>query len=64
MANFLYSSEMAVVNFATSWRATTSLECQEVSSNVRVLLVAVRDTTEARSLGVAVARLAMSSTVS
>ena len=41
------SSEMTVVNFEKSWRATIFLELQEASSEVRVLLVAVRSDMEA-----------------
>ena len=49
---------MNVRNALRSW------EWVDVQSAVRVLLVAVRDDTEARSLAVAVVRLAMASTVS
>ena len=55
---------MVVVNLVISWRATTSLALLAVNLAVRVLLVVVRAATDARSLAVAVAKLAMASTVS
>ena len=51
-------------SLALSWRATKSFAWAAETLVVRVLCVAVRAATEARSLSVAVARLAMASTVS
>ena len=64
IGNFLRSSEIIDVNFAISWRLTTSLELQELSSEVSFRLVEVIYATEARSLAVKVARLEMALTVS
>ena len=51
-------------SFARSCRAMRSWERVAVQLAARVLLVAVRAATEARSLAVAVARFVMDSTVS
>ena len=51
-------------SFARSCRAMRIWEWVAVQLAVRVLLVAVRAATEARSLAVAVVRFAMASTVS
>ena len=49
--------------FALSWRATTSFAWAAATLAVRMLFVAVRAATEAQSVAVAVARLAMESTI-
>ena len=55
---------MVPVRQATSWRAVASLLWLSVSAAVRVILVVVSVATNPRLLAVAVAKLAMSSTVS
>ena len=54
----------ALVSSIISCKAETNLILVEASPEERVLLVVVSSATEARSLSVAVARLAMASTVS
>ena len=55
---------MVPVRRATSWMAVTRLLLLSVRAAARVLLVAVIVTTDAQSLAVAVATLAIASTVS